>query len=120
MREKIVVTDPGGASFRPKSLGCFFSRKRTAQTGLFIAARKDRDGVTLWFSCKWRTRVLKELEDILAEYAISFETRKDSWRMRMTVVVDRPPEELWNGFVRRWKSLGYDIAPVRSFRRFAR
>ncbi len=118
MREKLVVSDPRSYAFSPRTLESFLSQKRTSQTGFFVAMRQEDDGVTLWFSNKWHTRILEELEGILVEEAITI--TENTWRIRMELRGYRLPEEWWNMIVIRWTRLGCNLTPVRSFRRFTR
>lgn len=119
MREKYLITDPADPLFTPKTLESFLSQKRTSQTRFCIAARLDEEGIILWFASKWHTRVLEELEGIYTEEAAT--VKENSWRTKVFLGSSFfGPEEVWGQLITRWKSFGYDLTPVRSFRRFTR
>lgn len=115
MREKILITDPKDELYTPKTLGAYFSQKRTAQTGFVIAARHDPEGLHLWFAQKWRWRVADEFGDWIPERS---KIGEDFWRIK--VVVPKIGNDGWERFKDCARKMGYDISVVRSFRRFTR
>lgn len=126
MREKLLVTDPMDPLFAPKTLESFLSQKRTAQTGFHIAARftsgEERglgtgdDEVRLWFSRKYAERIDSE---VLQRWPDSpcCDIKINSWRMEVMIPTNC---EGWEYFKAVCKERGYDLTPVRSFRRFTR
>lgn len=126
MREKLLVTDPSDPLFEPKTLGSFLSQKRTSQTGFIIATRftpGDTSGlmlgggeVRLWFSRKYAERIDNEF---LSGWPGSpcASVGMNSWRMDVVIPTN---DEGWEYFKGVCRERGYDLTPVRSFRRFTR
>lgn len=126
MREKLLVTDPMDPLFAPKTLESFLSQKRTAQTGFHIAARftpGKRGGlgeIRLWHSKKYGERINKEFVENWPDnddYRCEFQFEDNGWRWQLWIPAY---DSDWEWFKNRCIELGYDLTPVRSFRRFTR